>query len=66
MFQAEAISGCSVHSVEDAKLAAIKLLSLGIESIIITLGADGAVYSTKTSQEHIPTVKVTPVDSTVR
>lgn len=50
----------------EAETAAVKLLSLGCNSVIITLGALGAVYVNKEDREfiHINSPSVNCVDST--
>ena len=53
--------------MEEAKTAALKLLDQGCTKVIITLGGDGAVLVTSEDRNpiHVPTQKVTPVDTTV-
>lgn len=45
-----------------------KLLETGCETVIITLGSEGAVYSSKHDQQavHVLCEAVVPVDTTVR
>lgn len=63
--QAEALTDLKVKTVKDAKQAAEALLQRGSSSVIITLGGEGAVYSTAEGHTHISAEKVTPVDTTV-
>ena len=65
--QTELLTGLPVTNVEEAKTAALKLLDQGCTKVIITLGGDGAVFVTSEDRDpvHIPTQKVTPVDTTV-
>lgn len=62
--EAEVLTGIEVKSTADAKLAAEELLSRGCSCVIITLGGEGALYSNQEGHKHIPTEKVTPLDTT--
>ncbi|CAL4065951.1 unnamed protein product [Meganyctiphanes norvegica] len=62
--EASVCTGLSVKDVNEAKVAATKLLSLGCGSVIITLGEEGALYTTKDGSQHITTEKVRAVDTT--
>lgn len=59
------LTNLKVKTVKDAEQAAEALLQRGSRSVIITLGGEGAVYSTPEGHTHIPAEKVTPVDTTV-
>lgn len=63
--QAEVLTKLKVKTVNDAEKAAEALLQQGSSSVIITLGGEGAVYSTSEGHTHIQVEKVTPVDTTV-
>lgn len=54
--EATIMSGIDVKSTEDAKSAIKKFFTLGANIVIITLGAHGAVYGDKDSDEvvHVP------------
>lgn len=45
--EASVITGMEVSNVEEAKLAAKKLIEMGCNKVIITLGADGVVFTVK-------------------
>lgn len=62
--EAEALTNLKVKTVKDAEQAAEALLQRGSSSVIITLGGEGAVYSTAKGHTHITSEKVTPVDTT--
>ncbi|XP_042205356.1 ribokinase-like isoform X2 [Homarus americanus] len=62
--EAEVLTKIQVKRVEDAQLAAKILLTRGCRSVVITLGGDGAVYSTLDEHIYVPADKVTPVDTT--
>ena len=62
--EAEAISGMPVRDLDDAKRCAGKLLSGGIQRVIITLGANGALLAGTGGMQHIPAFRVKTVDST--
>jgi len=62
--EAETITGMPVRNVEDAKKCAEKLLSGGINRVILTLGANGSLLAGRDGMEHIPAFIVKSVDST--
>ena len=64
--EAAFLLGSQVEGVDGALSAAPELLALGPFSVVITLGADGAVYTTEHGDaEHIPSPeKVEVVDTT--
>ncbi|KIH49563.1 hypothetical protein ANCDUO_20362 [Ancylostoma duodenale] len=60
------MTGIPQHSIEDAMKAASKMLTMGPEHVIITLGSKGCVLASKGELvEHIvPVKKVAAVDTT--
>ncbi len=62
--EAEAISGIPVRTLEDAKRCAHKLLAQGIRSVILTLGANGALLAGNQGMEHVPAFPMKTVDTT--
>ena len=48
----------------DAAKAAQGLIQAGIQTVIVTLGAQGARIVDRTGARHVPAVRVTPVDTT--
>ncbi|XP_036449524.1 ribokinase isoform X4 [Colossoma macropomum] len=64
--EAELLTGCPVASVEDAGRVGLELLKRGCASVIITLGPQGCVVlqSKDPTPKHVPTTKVTSVDTT--
>ncbi len=62
--EAETISGAPVKTVDDAKSCAEKLVGGGIRRVIITLGANGSLLSSKEGSEHVAPYPVKSVDST--
>jgi ribokinase len=58
------LSGQSVTDIASAKSAARNLLAKGIQTVIVTLGANGALLVTGEKATHIPTFKVEVVDTT--
>ncbi|KAK8391337.1 hypothetical protein O3P69_017147 [Scylla paramamosain] len=62
--EAEVLTKLKVKTRKDAEQAAESLLKRGCKSVIITLGGDGAVYSTAEGHTHIAAETVTPVDTT--
>ncbi|KAK3563228.1 hypothetical protein QTP86_018286 [Hemibagrus guttatus] len=63
---AELLTGARVASVDDAGSAGLELLKRGCAAVIITLGSQGCVVlqTSNPNPKHIPTTKVTPVDTT--
>ena len=62
--EAEAITGLTVKSVDEAKICARKLVEGGIRRVIITLGANGSLLATRDETVHIPPFPVQSIDST--
>jgi ribokinase len=62
--EAETITGCPVKNVEDAKKCAEQLVAGGIRRVIITLGANGSLLSSRDGSEHVPPFAVHSIDST--
>jgi len=58
------LSGQSVTDTDSAKTAARALLKKGVKTVIITLGANGALLVTDERTSHVPTFKVDVVDTT--
>lgn len=65
--ESEIITGLTVTSVDEARIVTSVLLERGCQTVIVTLGAQGAVYATKDQTEaiHVPTTCVEAVDTTV-
>lgn len=60
LFQAEVITKVEVKTIENAFVAVKELIKLGCKTAIISLGSQGAVFTT--NLENIPVhVKVNPV-----
>ena len=62
--EATALSGVTVDSLDSAKLAAAHLIKAGAGKVIITLGAQGALFSDGQAFEHLLAPKVNAVDTT--
>ncbi len=62
--EAEALCGVQVTERESALVAAQKLVSMGVQIAIVTLGATGLVYATSRESGHIPAIEVEIVDAT--
>ncbi|KAG1651574.1 Ribokinase [Nymphon striatum] len=62
--EAEFYSGIAVSSVADAENSIHKFLKKGCNRVIVTLGEAGAVCGSDGDMFHVPTRKVTPIDST--
>jgi ribokinase len=58
------LSGQPVTDTDSAKSAARALLEKGVKTVILTLGANGALLVTDEKVTHIPTFKVEVVDTT--
>ncbi|XP_066531284.1 ribokinase [Hoplias malabaricus] len=64
--EAELLTGRPVTSVEDAGSVGLELLKKGCASVVLTLGPQGCVVlqSADKTPKHIPTTKVSSVDTT--
>jgi ribokinase len=62
--EAEAITGMSVKTTQDANACAQKLVDNGIRRVIITLGANGSLLASREGTEYIAPFAVQSVDST--
>lgn len=62
--EAAALTGLPVHDLPTAEAAARHLLGLGARKVIITLGAQGALFADGQSFERFLAPKVQPVDTT--
>jgi ribokinase len=62
--EAEALAGVPVHTLDDARACARKLLAAGARRVIVTLGANGALCATPDGMTHVPPFAVQPVDTT--
>ena len=62
--EAEQITGIPVKSINDAEIAAGKLLEKGANAAVITLGEQGALFKDKNQVIHQPSYEVGPVVET--
>ncbi|ESO83524.1 hypothetical protein LOTGIDRAFT_197206 [Lottia gigantea] len=64
--EAEILTGLSVKSLEEGKIAVKALLDQGCNTVILTLGEQGSLFATKDSPTvvHVPITKVKAVDTT--
>ncbi|WP_438301234.1 ribokinase [Pseudomonas sp. NMS19W] len=62
--EAAALSGLPVDSLESAEKAAAQLISMGAGNVIVTLGAQGALFASGSGYQHFPAPKVKAVDTT--
>ena len=60
----EAFSGVKVTGRQEAQHAAQKLLAQGVQTLVLKLGADGAMLVTERGAQHFPACKVNPIDPT--
>lgn len=58
------LSGMAADTAEDAKSAGQKLLELGAERVVVTLGGNGSVFGDRGGFTHMPGLKVPVVDTT--
>ncbi len=58
------LSGQSVSEIDSARSAAQSLVLKGVNTVIVTLGAKGALLVTDKEAVHVPTFKVEVVDTT--
>jgi pseudouridine kinase len=62
--EAEALCGVQVTGRESGLNAAHRLVSLGVQIAIVTLGATGLVYATSQESGHVPAIECDIVDFT--
>lgn len=62
--EAEALTGIEIRSVEDAEKAAARLREMGVQTVIITLGSKGSLYSGAQGVKLAPSYPVEVVDTT--
>jgi ribokinase len=62
--EASLLSDIAVTDLDTARQAADRLLSMGCQTIIITLGAQGALLARRGEVRHFPAFPVTPIDTT--
>ena len=58
------LTGMPVENQDQAEAAATALRELGVGTVILTLGARGALLASQTETKLFPAFKVTPVDTT--
>lgn len=62
--EAEMLVGIKITDIHSTETAAKKLYERGVLNVVITLGAEGAYIFNSDGGRLIPTIKVTPVDTT--
>jgi ribokinase len=62
--EATMLTGLPVDSVASADVAATALLAAGASKVIITLGAQGSLFASKSRSQHFAAPKVQAVDTT--
>jgi len=62
--EAEMLSGISINGMEDVHAAAVAIREKGVETVIITLGPEGAFISNKDMEQLVPATAVKAVDTT--
>ena len=64
--EAELLTGQKVESIQDAQKAMEVLLDRGCKFVIITMGAQGAVFASQENKSavHVPAPKVNAIDTT--
>ncbi|MBN1396208.1 MAG: ribokinase [Pirellulales bacterium] len=62
--ETEVLTGVAVETLDDAAEAGRVLLSRGVRTAIVKLGARGSMYVAKNEEKHFPPAKVESVDAT--
>jgi len=62
--EAEALTGLPVTSLAEAERAADALLARGVGAVVVTLGANGALYRDRDRSVHVPVISAGPVVET--
>src|ERR1035438_120477 len=61
--EAETLTGMQVNNLHDARDCAVHLLRSGVRRVIITLGANGALFAGETRVDHVPPFAVEAIDT---
>ena len=62
--EASILSGYEVHDLESAKRAADKIIKSGVKTVVLTLGALGALLKRDGGEKYFPAFRVKVVDTT--
>jgi ribokinase len=62
--EAHLLTGVSVDGRASAREAAARLRAKGVETVIVTLGAEGVWYATSGEEGHLPAPRVEAIDTT--
>jgi ribokinase len=62
--EASLLTGLTVSTLSDASKAAQSLHKMGAKTVIITLGAEGALLLNEGIEQHVPAARVKAVDTT--
>ncbi len=62
--EAEQFTGCPVNSVEECRIAAARLIEMGVKNAIITLGIRGVFWTDGKKELLIPAIPVKAVETT--
>lgn len=62
--EAETLTGLPVTNLAEAEQAADALMARGVGAVIVTLGANGALYRDRTRSVHVPVISAGPVVET--
>lgn len=62
--EAEILTDVPTDSQDGIRKAAAKLISIGVETVLITCGAEGVYFATVNSEGMVPAFQVDPVDTT--
>jgi ribokinase len=58
------LTGKPCANAGEAVFAAREIVDAGVETVIVTLGAEGALLVTANTQRHVAAIRVSPVDTT--
>jgi ribokinase len=58
------LTGRPCSSADEAAVAARSVVAAGVETVIVTLGSEGALLVTANAQRHFAALRVSPVDTT--
>ena len=62
--EAQIITGCPITDLSEAEAAARQLLGMGVGTVVITLGVNGALIVSSDVVKHVPGRRVEVVDTT--
>jgi ribokinase len=61
--EAEGLTGIVIRDLETARASATRLIDSGFKRVLVTLGSNGAFFTSEAETYHVPAFSVDPVDT---